>query len=371
MLKNLRVHNFKCFDDFVFNPNDRHVALIIGNNGSGKTTVGEILFTLRSIAQGENVVEKLIGPGNRFEKKEPKVIFDAVFALPAGEFRYVITFTTTINGLLMQVDHEELQVNGSIVFAKDSFGNVHIEGRTDSSFDPPDHCVLPLINNPNPDSYIETFKRYLRNYLFVKMWPLVMRGETEKDRVRLDIACGNFASWFLTAISEYPGVYAKTMEGVSRFVPELNALIFTPLGSESKRLFVRMGSGDNERMIPFAGLSDGEKCLLAMAALKAVNDEIAPVTCFWDEPDNFLSLSDVAAATAFLSSGFRKRGQLIVTSHNDEAILKFSAEDTFVFERESRLSSVVSPVRTLKQVMHEDLIDNDIRTSLRIGDIPS
>ena len=371
MLKSLRVRNFKCFDDFVFNPNGRHVALVIGKNGSGKTTIGEILFSLRSIAQGENVVEKLIGSGNRFEKSEPEVSFDAVFTLPAGEFRYVIAFKTTIDGRLMQVSHEELQVNGTSVFTKDSFGNVHIEGRTDASFDPPDHCVLPLINNPNPDSWIETFKRYLRNYLFVKMWPLVMRGETEKDRALLDIACGNFASWFLTAISEYPGVYAKTMEGVSRFIPELKALIFTPLGTESKRLVVRMGSGDDERLIPCVGLSAGEKCLLAMAALKAVNDEIAPVTCFWDEPDNFLSLSEVAAAMLFLSSGFRQRGQLIVTSHNDEAILKFAAEDTFVFERESRLSSVVSPVRTLKQVMHEDLIENDLRTSLRIGDIDS
>ena len=119
MLKSLRVRNFKCFDDFVFNPNDRHVALVIGNNGSGKTTIGEILFALRSIAQGENVVEKLIGPGNRFDKNESEVSFDATFALPAGEFRYVITFKTTIDGLLMHVAHEELQVDGARVFTKD------------------------------------------------------------------------------------------------------------------------------------------------------------------------------------------------------------------------------------------------------------
>ena len=371
MLKYLRIKNYKCFDDFVFEPTNRHVALVIGKNGSGKSTVGEILYTLRSIAQGDNSVEKLLGPGNRYEKSNPEVMFEATFGLPSGEFHYQVVFVATIDGLMMQVAHEELQMDGTNIFVKDSSGNVNIGNRKDSNFDPPDHCVLPLINNPNPDSGIETFKRYLRNLLFIKMWPLVMRGETEKGRVMLDIACGNFATWFLNAISEYPGVYAKTMEGIGRFVPELNALIFSPLGSESKRLVVRMGRGDAERMIPFVALSDGEKCLLAIAAIKAINEEIAPVTCFWDEPDNFLSISEVAAAMAFLSSAFRQRGQLLVTTHNDEAILKFPAIDTFVLERESRLTPVVSPVRTLKQVMTEDSIENDLRTSLRLGDIDS
>ena len=371
MLKCLRIKNYKCFDDFVFAPDNRHVALVIGKNGSGKSTIGEILFALCSIARGENSVEKLIGPGNRYDNKNPEVTFDASFILPNGEYRYVLVFAITGDGLMMRLVHEELQKDGINVFIKNAFGSVRLDSRNDEYFDPTDHCVLPLINNPDPGSVIETFKRNLRNLIFVKMWPLVMRGETEKDRVKLDIACGNFATWFLNVISEYPGIYAKTMDNVRLFIPEMDALIFTPLGIESKRLNVRMGKGIAERTVSLTALSDGEKCLLVMSAIKAVNDEIFPVTCFWDEPDNYLSISDVAAVMSFLSSGFRQRGQLMVISHSDEAILKFAKEDTFVFERESRLGPVTSPVRTLEQVVHEDVLENDIRTSLRLGDIDS
>ena len=69
------------------------------------------------------------------------------------------------------------------------------------------------------------------------------------------------------------------------------------------------------------------------AVLLAANKHLGPMVCFWDEPDNFVGLSEVGQMTMELRKSFKNSGtgQIFVTSHNPEAIRKFS--------RPSRLTS--------------------------------
>ena len=50
----------------------------------------------------------------------------------------------------------------------------------------------------------------------------------------------------------------------------------------------------------------------------------AQILCFWDEPDNHLALSEVGHFVMDLRRSFQSGGQLVVTSHNQEAISRFS-----------------------------------------------
>jgi len=58
MLKRLYVHNYKCLVNFEINF-DRDISLFLGTNGSGKSTVFEVLTKLRRVIVDEEKVENV------------------------------------------------------------------------------------------------------------------------------------------------------------------------------------------------------------------------------------------------------------------------------------------------------------------------
>ncbi|MEI6640064.1 MAG: hypothetical protein WCL46_10115 [Chlorobium sp.] len=115
--------------------------------------------------------------------------------------------------------------------------------------------------------------------------------------------------------------------------------------------------------VDFSELSDGEKCFFLCALVVAANRCYGPLFCFWDEPDNYISLSEVGFFLASLRQSFQGSGQILVTSHNPEAIRKFSNENTFVLDRKSHLEP------TLVRLLAELPVSGDLVSALIRGDI--
>lgn len=54
MMQRLYVHNYKCFENFELKLGDTPSALLIGKNGSGKSSVAAALGLLQAIGRGVN-----------------------------------------------------------------------------------------------------------------------------------------------------------------------------------------------------------------------------------------------------------------------------------------------------------------------------
>ncbi|WP_290708068.1 MULTISPECIES: AAA family ATPase [Nostocales] len=115
--------------------------------------------------------------------------------------------------------------------------------------------------------------------------------------------------------------------------------------------------------VDFQDLSDGEKCFFLCAVVLAANKFYRLIFCFWDEPDNYLSLSEVGHFTKSLQRSFKNSGQILVTSHNPEAIREFSDENTFFLDRKSHLEP------TLIRLLSEIPSSGDLINALICGDI--
>ena len=87
--------------------------------------------------------------------------------------------------------------------------------------------------------------------------------------------------------------------------------------------------------------------------------------CFWDEPDNYLAPSEVGHFVMALRKAFQSGGQFIATSHNAEAIRRFSDENTLVLYRNNHLEPTI--VRPLSE-MH---VNGDLVGALIRGDVGS
>jgi hypothetical protein len=93
----------------------------------------------------------------------------------------------------------------------------------------------------------------------------------------------------------------------------------------------------------------------------AANKAYGPIFCFWDEPDNYLSLAEVGHFVLTLRRAFEAQGQIVMTSHNEEAIRKFSNENTWVLGRKSHLEP------TQHRLLSELGVGSDVVRSLMLG----
>lgn len=153
---------------------------------------------------------------------------------------------------------------------------------------------------------------------------------------------------------------------LQQVMPDIQSVQNKLVSEDTRNIIVKFKS-DLNLDLDFSLLSDGEKCFFICALVFAANESYNHVFCFWDEPDNYLALSEVGYFIKGLRSSFRNKGQIFMTSHNPEVIRGFSEENTFFFDRKNHLEP--TRVKLLCDLRSEDKITGSLIDSLILGDI--
>ena len=132
-------------------------------------------------------------------------------------------------------------------------------------------------------------------------------------------------------------------------MPDFKEIKNNVIGKDYRSLSFHFGKDDRKVELSIENLSDGEKIFLLYSLVIASNAAVGPILCFWDEPDNFLTSDEVGHSIAALRKAFQNRGQLIVTSHNAEAIRRFPEANTFFLSRKSHVEpTTISAIEDLR-----------------------
>ena len=178
-----------------------------------------------------------------------------------------------------------------------------------------------------------------------------------------NLQVSDFGAWFSGLLAYAPAAYAKIDEYLKQVMPDFKDIKNPVIGTDSRSLVVQFSSDQGSLNLSFEDLSDGEKCFMICALVLAANNAYGPVLCFWDEPDNYLALPEVGHFVLALRRAFELGGQFISTSHNPEAIRRFSEENTLVLYRQNHLEpTIVRPLSELK-------ISGDLVSALIRGDV--
>ena len=366
VIKRLYVHNFRCLENFELPVSRLPSALLIGKNGSGKTTVSFALEILQKIARGTNRVRDLVKPKD-FTRGRTGVPmrFEIEVELGAKSYGYVIAFEFPEGFKELRVFEEKLSVDGRPLYSRE-LAQVQFARRgqeASASFHIDWHVVaLPIVQERAPTDPVFIFKQWLARMLILRPMPsLILGGSDSKDEtLQPNAQLTNFGGWFSGLLAYAPSAYTMIDEYLKQVMPDLRDIKNPVVGADSRSLVVQFSNDQGSVNLPFEDLSDGEKCFMICALVLAANNAYSPVFCFWDEPDNFLAPSEVGHFVLALRKAFQSSGQFIATSHNPEAIRSFSDENTLLLYRKSHLEpTIVRPLEELQ--VSGDLVDALIR----------
>ena len=368
MIRRLYVHNFRCLENFDLPISGKSSALLIGKNGAGKTTVGLALEILQRIARGTNRVRDLLKPKEvtRGQTDVP-VRFEFEVELKDRHYAYTIAFEFPEGYYKeLRVFDERLTLNGKPIYSRDA-AQVHLSKaglEKEANFFIDWHLVaLPIIQLKSTDDTLSVFKDWLARMLILRPMPSLIQGDSEEETLQPRIDVTDFGAWFSGLLAQAPSAYGKIDEYLKQVMPDLKDIKNPVIGKGSHSLVVQFSTDQGSVNLSFADLSDGEKCFMICALLLAANDTYGPLFCFWDEPDNYLALDEVAHFVLALRRAFQSGGQIIATSHNPEAIRSFSDENTLYLYRKSHLEP------TLVRSRNELKVNGDLVSALARGDV--
>ncbi|OYW76081.1 MAG: ATPase [Verrucomicrobia bacterium 12-59-8] len=352
MIQRFYVHNYRSLENFELPVSGLSSALLIGKNGSGKSSVGYALEILQQIGRGINKVDDLLLPRDiSHGRAEVPVRLELEVEIEKVRYEYKLAFELPKGAKELRVAEESLTIAGKPKFARSAEGvatNFWDEDDLDLTFPIDRHLVwLPMMAGKETDP-VHIFKQWLAHMIILRPLPLLIDGNSTDETLHPNADGINLGGWWSGLLAHAPAAYLKIDASLKLLMPDLKDIKNPVVGKDSRSLVVQFEGQKESSSIPFELLSDGEKCMVLWALTMAANEAYGPLLCFWDEPDNYLALSEIANFATDLRRAFQAGGQFIATSHNAEAIRQFSDDNTFVIFRRNHLEP--SQIRSLASI---------------------
>ncbi|MGA2771584.1 MAG: AAA family ATPase, partial [Bryobacteraceae bacterium] len=176
MIRRLYVHNFRCLENFELPVSRQSSVLLIGNNGSGKTTVGLALEILQKIARGTNRVGSLVKPGDFFGHTNAPMRFEIEVELKGKIYEYTIAFELPEGFKELRVCEEKLAVEGQAVYTRKEaqvlLAKAGQQQEKEAKFRIDWHLVaLPIVQEQSQKDPLFIFKQWLARMLILRPIP--------------------------------------------------------------------------------------------------------------------------------------------------------------------------------------------------------
>ncbi len=374
MIDRFYVHNFRCLDNFDLGLGKHPSVLLLGRNGSGKTTVGLALKVLQSIARGSNRVGDLVKPKDvAHGRTGVPTRFEIDVTLVGRKYSYTVAFEFPTGFRELRVHEEKLTVDGEAIFERELAQVRLAQTRValDAAFRIDWHLVaLPIVQEQSEEDPLYIFKNWLANILILRPVPSLARGDSDQNNAQTrspDMQVTDVGAWFSSMVAAAPLTYSKISEYLAHVMRNFSQIRNPIVGKDARSLVFDFQKGDQRMTLPLEELSDGERCFVIFSLTIAANAVHGPILCFWDEPDNFLAPDEVGHSIMALRRAFQNSGQLIVTSHNPEAIRRFSEANTLYLFRKSHLEPTL--VISVEEMRASGQYDGGFIDALVRGDI--
>ncbi len=359
MLTRLYANNYKCLVNFEIRLGS--IQLLLGGNGSGKSSVFEVLALLRDFcARGE--APDRTPPATRFGGAALTRWMDGgaqQFELDVtgngGEYKFCLELDSWGNPLRPRVVKEEVSYSGQTVFrfvmGEVSLFNDAGEQKVKYPFDWHRSALATIAERPE-NTKLTWFKRWLGRILFLQPNPWAMSAIAEDDEAIPNQHLTNFANWFrhmrLVATDGTQNALTQdlraVLEGFEGFRLEMAGqrrhevrVLFT---SESALVGTNRATEYN-----MDELSEGQRVLIALYATLHFAMISGALVCL-DEPDNFVTPREVQPwLESVMDRVHADEGgpQVLIASHHPHILNYLAVNEGLLFDRPAGRHARVRP----------------------------
>jgi len=349
MINRIYIDNYKCFSDF-----EIHIGallLLLGENGTGKTTVFAVLHALHQYSTLRTRSDTLF-PAKTLtswrNSTQQKYVLEVLGN--GGTYTYTVIVDhdprrSTNRVVLEEVHYEGLplyQCDGSnAFFFRDDGNRVAVSSvvNTRSSI-----ASLPY---DGFNQRLKWFYHRMQNIYVIHLDPLHMTVQREGEASYPNRYIHELLAWARYQWQVRGDIEAELLNSLREVIFGLQRISFRPLTDTSTTAefqFELPGSGGEPPhgfTLPFDQLSDGQRRLVVLyLILYSLNH--GDVTVCLDEPDNYVTLRELQPWLNELRDRVaEKSGQCLLISHHPEAINLLAAKHGLLFYRDES-----GPVRT-------------------------
>ncbi|WP_293339875.1 AAA family ATPase [Microcoleus sp. CAWBG58] len=351
MLKRIYVNNFRCLVNFELQVDS--LNLFLGSNGSGKTTVFEVLRKLQKFILGDRAFEQDYKVSDLFANKD----------LTRWQKSNIQKFELDIegnNGLytyILEIEHqgeyapprmrlESLTFDGQPLF---NFwvdpGDIGITvGQARLYNDDPNResVYLPFFDGSrsgigfiyerSDNQKLTWFKKRISNFFIVQINPYIMESESLKEESSPNWDMSNYAAWYSYLSQESQGKIFKLTLELQKIIPGFDS--FQNSKSGDVRILSAFFTRPSKAAYRLNELSHGQKALIALYTLIYCSPDENFTLCI-DEPENFLALPEIQPwLRRVMDYCLENEAQAMLISHHPSLINYLASNSGYWFERE-------------------------------------
>lgn len=354
MIKRIKVQNYRCLQQFELKCADIDVMLTLGLNGVGKTTLLKVFSLFQQIASGISAVPELfVASDFSFAETKDKIMrFELDLEREGRLYQYCLALELPERFTRLRVFEESLTCDGERLYGR-AVAQVSLGGSGCGFLLDWHQFALPMIQDKAGNDRIANFKKVLMGMVLVSPMPNVMGDTLSGVGSYLKMDASNLADWMSECQLSAPGSYTMIVERLKDGIfSDLVGYEFAKENEDDPRrltlIFKKEGLGIVRSR--FGTLSDGEKCEILSTVIGVKASLGMCDFCYWDEPDNFLAISEVRMLISSLRTDFeRAKGQYFFSSHSLQALDAVPFEKVKVFMRDSHLESTY--LRDVKELV--------------------
>jgi len=350
MIESVYIDNYKCFGNTEID-DLQSLNLLIGENGTGKTALFEVLSLLKDLVIDEDKLDALLPSTTltRWETRSTQT-FELSIRGNGGLYEYRLEVEHDRDRDRRRINLEQLIFDGSPLFEFED-GEVQLY-RDDFSEGPTypfdwGRSALATIMPRHDNKKLSWFKERLTNIHVLRIEPFLMEGESREEVPAPSAGLENFPSWYRHVSQEYPQRQLQFFEGLEESIAGFERLTMSSNGGEIRtmQLWLQHGpegqEGKLEAPYKFGELSDGQRAIVALYAIMSFIVREDTTLCI-DEPENYLALAEIQPWLLELEMMCQDEdAQALLISHHPELIDLLALEKGLWFSR-----SNVGPVRT-------------------------